>query len=179
MNAAMLLGRACGRIGQGLRALFAFAIPVDDAAAQAALSPELFCLFKGMRRSEQHHSLRVMHRLSAAGHDHPDLLVAALLHDCGKARYPLALFERTLVVLVRWVMPRRVEQWGEAEPRGLRRAFVIAAQHPDWSAQDMAAAGASPLAASLARRHQDPYIETPRDEEERLLSLLQWADDLH
>ncbi len=174
-----LAKRVAGRIGQGLRALLAFAIPLDKGPAQEVLSPELFRLFARMRRSEQHHALRVMRRLIAAGHTQPDLLIAALLHDCGKARHPLGLAGRTLVVLTRAMLPRRAARWGGGEPRGLRRPFVIAYQHPAWSAEDMAAAGASPLAAALARRHQEPYIKTPRNEEERLLALLQWADNLH
>ena len=42
------------RIGQGVRALLAFATPVDDEAARTVLvTPALFGLFKRMRRSEQ------------------------------------------------------------------------------------------------------------------------------
>ncbi len=174
-----MIARAGGRLVQGLRALFAFATPVDEAAARAALSPALFALFRRMARSEQLHSLRVMRRLQAAGCHDPDLLIAALLHDCGKSRYGMTLLGRTLAVLTRRLLPRRYRAWSQGQPQGWRRPFVITAQHPAWSAEDMLAAGASPRAASLARRHQDPLPEAPRDEADRLLALLQAADDRH
>lgn len=166
------------RISQGLRALVAFAIPVDDDAARRVLSnPALFRLFKRMRRSEQLHSLRVVKTLQGQGHDHPDLLAAALLHDSGKSRCRLTIFGRTLAVLGRRLLPSRAARWAQGEPRGWRRPFVIAEQHPVWSAEDMAAAGASPLAVTLARRHQEPPAESPQSEEDHLLALLQAADN--
>jgi hypothetical protein len=173
------MGDALRRLGQGLRALFSFALPVDEAAARAVLSPSLFALFKRMRRSEQQHSLRVMRTLRARGYDQPDLLTAALLHDSGKARHPLTVFGRTVAVLVRAILPKAFARWSEAEPRGWRRPFAVAVQHPAWSAEDMASAGASDLAVTLARRHQDRVIGTPGTEEDRLLAALQAADDLH
>jgi hypothetical protein len=53
---------------------------------------------------------------------------------------------------------------------------VIRAKHPAWSAEDIAAAGGSALACALARRHQD-RLETISGQEDRLLALLQAADD--
>ncbi len=165
------------RLRQGLRALTAFTRPVDFDAARAVLSPGLLPLFERMRRSEQQHSLRVMRALQVAGHTHPDLLTAALLHDCGKARVPLTLFGRTLTVLARRFTPRLAARLSEGDPRGLRRPFVVARCHPDWSAADMAAAGAPPLAVALARRHADRVAGSPQSEGDQLLALLQKADD--
>jgi hypothetical protein len=171
-----VLARARRRLRQGLLGLAAFARPVDLAAAQAILTAEQMALFRRMRPGEQHHSLRVMRALQAQGHTHPDLLTAALLHDAGKSRYGLSLVERVLVVLVEWVAPGRARRWSEGDPHGWRRAFVIKVQHPDWSAEDMAAAGASALAVEIARRHQQPAGET-RTEADRLVGLLRAADD--
>ena len=168
-----------GRIAQGLRALFAWATPVDTAAAEAVLSPELMRLFNRMRRSEQLHSLRVMRCLQAQGHNDPDLLTAALLHDSGKSRYRLGLVGRTLAVLVGHFAPGAFARWSSGEPAGWRRPFVIAEHHPEWSAQDMLAAGASERASALARRHQLPHVRKPVGEEDRLLALLQAADERH
>lgn len=164
------------RLRQGLLALTAHTRPVDFDTAAQVLAPELMRLFRRMRRSEQQHSLRVMHTLRAQGHTHPDLLTAALLHDCGKSRYPLTIFGRTLAALAWRFLPERTARWAQGGPRGWRRPFAIAAQHPAWSAEDMLAAGASPLAVALARRHQEPFEGEPQDEEERLLVLLRAAD---
>ncbi len=171
-----MIERAARRLRQGFAALGSFARPVDTAAVAKVLTHRQMALFYRMRRSEQQHCLRVMRTLQAQGHTHPDLLTAALLHDVGKARYPLNLFERSFVVLARALLPERVARWGEGEPCGWRRAFVIARQHPDWSAEEMLAAGASPLAVALACRHQEPDAGEPQDEEDRLLLLLQAAD---
>lgn len=162
---------------QGWAALTAFARPVDFGVAAEVLSAQQMALFRQMRRSEQLHALRVLRTLQAQGHHHPDLLTAALLHDVGKSRYPLTLAERMLVVLIRRLLPRLAAPWSAGHPRGWRRAFVIAREHPMWSAEDMLAAGASPLAAALARRHQEHLDGPPRSEEDRLLRLLQAADE--
>lgn len=166
------------RISQGMRALFAFATPVDDVAARAVLTPALFALFKRMTRSEQLHSLRVMSDLQSQGYE-GEVLVAALLHDCGKSRVRLTLLGRTLAVLGRKLLPEQARRWSEGAPRGWWRPFVVAAQHPVWSAEDMADAGAGPLAVSLARRHQESISAPPQSEEDRLLIAFQAADDLH
>ena len=82
------------RLNQGLRALGAWARPVEDARAARYLTPDLFALYRRMRRAERQHSLRVMDALIEGGHSDPDLLAAALLHDVGKIRTAFFLPER-------------------------------------------------------------------------------------
>jgi hypothetical protein len=170
-------GKAIYRISQGLRALFAFAWPPDDSEAARILPPSLLALFRRMRRTDQRHSLSVMRTLVEQGRTDPDLLAAALLHDVGKVRYPITLFGRTLAVLTRALAPKRHAQWGQGEPSGWRRPFVVAHQHSVWSAEMLAEAGAPPMVVALAHRHQTPLDGAPRSEEDRLLMLLQEADD--
>jgi hypothetical protein len=164
------------RLNQGLRALIAFARPPDLAEARDVLGPRLTALFRQMRLSEQNHCLRVMCALQAQGYNHPDLLVAALLHDVGKTRYPLTLFGRTLAVLAEAIAPRLAQRLSQGEPHGLRRALVVAERHPQWGAEMLAEVGASPLAVALTRRHQERLSHPPQSEEERFLLLLQAAD---
>ncbi len=142
----------------------------------AVLTPSQQQLFRQFTLSDQWHSYRVATMLQEAGHTHHDLLVAALLHDIGKTKAPLSVFERSWIVLVQWFLPNRVEQWGGGEPVGWKRPFVVKMQHPEWSAQMAVQAGSTPLAVSLIRRHQDPLSEI-NSEEDHLLQLLQWADD--
>jgi hypothetical protein len=170
------------RIGQGLRAMFAFAIPVDTDAARAVLTtPALFALFQRMARSEQQHALHVMQFLRASGYDDPDLLTAALLHDAGKSRYGMTLFGRTIAALVLKASHRAYRYYLNTPlaPRGIHRPFVIAAQHPAWSAEDMAAAGAADRAVWLARHHADRMDAPPQSDRERLLAALKAADDAY
>ena len=134
-------------------------------------------LFLQLQPSEQAHALQVMGHLEAKGENHPDLLVAALLHDVGKVRYPLRLWERILIVLGSAFFLHKARTWGEGPPRGLRRAFVIAEKHPIWGAEMALAQGVSPLAANLVRRHQETGPLDSSVLEDQLLAALQTADN--
>ncbi|MEW5872207.1 MAG: HD domain-containing protein [Chloroflexota bacterium] len=148
--------------------------------AQDVLSPQLMALFLRLQASEQAHSLGVFRQLRQNGFVNPDLLAAALLHDIGKSCYPLNLWERVLIVLVKALLPQKVKDWGQSEPRGWKRPFVVAEQHPDWGAALAADAGASPRVVSLIRQHQDrvdPVPTGPGTSEDHLLFLLQQYDN--
>jgi len=124
------------------------------AEARSILTPELMALFLTIQPGEQAHSLKIMEELEQQGQNNPDLQVAALLHDVGKARYPLRVWERIEIVIAKACLPTQVKGWGAAQPKGWKRPFVIAAQHAVWGAEAAAAAGASPLTVELIRRHQ-------------------------
>lgn len=145
---------------------------------EQVLSPSLIELFLRQQPSEQYHSLQVYERLLAQGERAPELLTAALLHDVGKSRAPLRPWERAVVVLVNALAPGLGRRWGEGEPHGWRRPFVVAAQHPAWGAELARQAGAAPLTVRLIRRHQDALRPggAPAGED-RLLFALQSLDD--
>jgi len=144
---------------------------------RAALRPEEVALFERFGGGDRWHSYRVFAMLQAAGHAQPDLLAAALLHDVGKTRLRLTVWERSLIVLANKLVPAQTAVWGQGDARGWRRPFVVKARHPAWGAEMAQAAGSRPLTVTLIRRHQDPLPETAVDPVDRLLRLLQWADD--
>jgi len=170
--------------------------PADLQLAQSYLTAKQIKLFESMQPSEQAHSLQVFKQLYIqAGQNtdqmekhYPDLLVAALLHDVGKSRQPLRLWERVLIVLARAFFPRQARQWGhprEAVEAGTkqkllwldwRRPFIIAEQHPRWGAEMAADVGASPLTISLILHHQQEITAPPTTMEERFLHKLQSVD---
>jgi hypothetical protein len=171
------------RFQQFRLALTARPDPTAAQAARAALSAEQMRLFAGMQPSEQAHALGVLRRLQSQGETHPDLLVAALLHDAGKQRCPLRPWERALVVLVKALSPSLARRWGAppaSQPAcaGWRRSFVVAEQHAEWGAEMALQAGSSPLSAALIRRHQQPAPAQSDQLEDRLLRRLQLADDM-
>ncbi|HLV43475.1 MAG TPA: HD domain-containing protein [Aggregatilineales bacterium] len=179
-----LLRRVRYRFKQGILALLSRFRHVNIGEAAEVLSPSLLALFMRMRRAEQQHCLRVMRYLRRRGHTNPHLLTAALLHDVGKTRCHYTLLDRTLVVLMSGLFPRLAHRWGEFDalngdrPHGWRRPFVVARMHSTWSAEDMLAAGASPMAVALACRHDEDLDSQPLEtEEDRLLHLLQVADN--
>ena len=107
-------------------------------------------------------------KLLEQGENQPDLLVAALLHDVGKLRYRLNPLERSLVVLVKAVLPEQARLWGELpldgwdRTPGWRKAFVVAQQHAGWGAEMAREAGVSRLTESLIRKHHDPPCQEDR-----------------
>ncbi|MBM4423164.1 MAG: HD domain-containing protein [Chloroflexi bacterium] len=140
------------------------------------LPPSLFDVFRQMSPAEQHHAYSVRHTLAAQGQTNPDLLAAALLHDVGKSRMPLAVWEKVAIVLGFRFAKRLATAWGSREGGSRwRRPFVVAMQHPAWGAEMVNAAGGSPTLVELIRRHQDRI--TPTEDLYDLLSALQSADN--
>ena len=144
------------------------------------LSPAQMALFGRFTPRDQWHSYGVWRTLCQAGHTHPDLLTAALLHDVGKSRIPrFGLIPRTWATLASKLWPTRAAVWGQrpwAQARPWQKPLVVYTQHPQWSYELATEVDTSPLALALIRRHQEP-LAAPRTEEEHLLALLQWADD--
>ena len=170
------------RLNQFWKALFISPTQAQLAQARLALSPILWELFLKMQPGEQAHSLEIFERLLAQGESDPDLLSAALLHDAGKIRYPLRIWERALVVIVKALFPGKLSQWGTAQPVGWKRAFVVAENHAAWGAEMAAAAGAAPATIEIIRRHQDKlpapaFPERLFSPGENLLYRLQILDD--
>lgn len=161
------------RFSQGIANLTAPFRSVDRTYAEARFKDLPSCgtliqLFERMPRAEQHHGIRVCRALKAAGFDNPDLLAAALLHDVGKIRAPLRLWERVLVVLVEHFAPRCAARYGKAvsatsPPQGLRRGFWVRRHHARWGAALAAEAGASARIVELIRQHHDPNDKTSGD----------------
>lgn len=144
-----------------------------DAHLPAALQR----LFARMSPADQAHSLRVCQALIDQGHTDPDLLAAALLHDVGKSMVPPNVLERVFIVLANQIMPRQVFIWGQAEPRGWKRASVIARQHPGWGADLVAENDGSELTVRLIRHHQADLDPQHGEDFNRKLSLLRAADN--
>jgi hypothetical protein len=173
--------RAGYRVGQFFRHLRRLPLTPDERAeAASALGLRaLAALFAQHSPAEQAHALRVLRTVRAGSHPYmtqPELLQAALLHDIGKTRAPLNAVERSLAVLGRRLLPRHAARWGQGQPRGWRKAFAVAAQHPAWGADLCARAGAPPLTIALVCRHQDT-VGQPYSLEDELLRVLQAADD--
>lgn len=182
----MNLTRLSYRSRQFVQAIRPHASQEDLDLVASILSSAQMKLFLQMQASEQAHSLRVLHALHSQGESDSDLLTAALLHDVGKTRAPLRLWERILIVIVMAICPSCVRSWGSEAGQssitrfGWRRPFVVAEQHPRWGAELATESGASPLAVKIIARHQEAItISTDVEQslEDDLLRKLQSVDN--
>ncbi len=170
--------RIAYRVRQFWHAIFARPTSEDLSLATSLLTIPQTRLFEQLQPSEQVHSINICRRLIQQGETQPDLLVAALLHDVGKSRYPLHTWERALIVLAGALFPQKTKTWGQGQPQGWQRAFVVAQRHPTWGAEMVAGAGASPLTVTIIQRHQDPaQPKNSRDATEEMLLRLKNLDE--
>jgi hypothetical protein len=179
MNASRLLYRT----RQFWQAISTRSSQVDIELVSSILSPSQLELFQQMQASEQTHSQRVLRELIINGETNTDLQIAALLHDVGKIRAPLRLWERVMLVLVKSICPACVKRWGQLRngetPSGLgwRRAFVVSVQHPRWGAELADQCGSSWLTVELIGRHQEQLVLSGNSMEDSLLRKLQAVDN--
>jgi hypothetical protein len=141
-----------GRIRQFARYMTGRVSAGERQALRSWLTPAQLALFEQMHRADQRHGLDVVATLRRSGHSEPDLLVAGLLHDCGKGR-SLHVWHR-----VAWSLfepRRRIKRFVLMVPT-FRPAFATIASHPNTSAELALAAGCSPRTADLIRHQDDP-----------------------
>jgi len=134
------------------------------------LTPAQLELFGSMHRADQRHGLDVVHTLRRGGHSERDLLLAGLLHDCGKGT-DVGLWHR-----VGWSLTERYgRRVGDVLLRlpGFAAAVATIADHPRRSAQLALAAGCSPRTAQLILHQAEGPAE---DELGRALRLADQAN---
>lgn len=168
------------RVTQGVRALVAFTQSVDYTLPECYLTDDLLAAFKQMKRSEQLHSIRVLKAVLDQEPTTPhDLAVAALMHDSGKARYPLSVYGKTAAHLARKLLPPLYHYGSEHDPRYARwaRPFIVAKYHPLWSADILRRCYASERAVWLVEHHQEVVAGWMEHPYAGLLWRLQRADD--
>lgn len=119
----------------------------------AWLSAAQLALFDAMHPADQRHGLDVVRALRSAGHDDADLLIAGLLHDCGKGR-AIHVWHR-----VAWSLAdhygRRVRAFALHLP-SFPSAFATLDAHADRSAELALEAGCSVRTAELIRHQAEP-----------------------
>lgn len=174
------------RMRQGLRAMFAFARPLDETVALRWLTSDELTLFRRLQRGERLHAINVLRAVAAksgavADDDPPPVLAAAaLLHDIGKVRYPMRLWQKTAVVLVRRFLPAWYARWAamtDADHPGWQRPFIVYVQHPAWAADYLTPLNTDPRTIWLCIHHASPPAQWHDHPLYPLLTRLQAADD--
>jgi hypothetical protein len=178
--------RIAYRSRQFFRAVAALAtgdLTERDRAEVAGVLPEgLRALFFRMALNDQRHSLEVYRRLVAQGYADRDLLIAALLHDCGRSLARIALWQRVALVLAKARRPAMLDRLAgpDAASSGesWRYAFYVQREHARLGAELAVRAGASPIAAAYIRRHEAPPEATASAPDAGRLQALQRADSV-
>lgn len=119
----------------------------------AWLSPAELDLFDGMPVADRRHGLDVVAHLRGLGARDPDLLVAGLLHDCGKGP------ETRLWHRVGWSLGERYGGWVHrslAIAPGFGAGLERMRDHAVRSADLLADAGAPARAVDLVRHQAAP-----------------------
>ena len=122
----------------------------------AWLTPAQLALFDRMHVADRRHGLDVLAALSSAGATDPDLLVAGLLHDCGKGPHV------RLVHRVAWSLGQRYGEWiwrAASHMPTFRYGLDRLRRHADRSAELAAQAGCSSRTVELIRLQENPIDE--------------------
>ncbi len=134
-------------------------ITEDELAWVISLLPApSLALFQGQPLPEQRHALDVAQDLWSSGIRDSHLLIAALLHDCGKTRYPLQLWERVAIVLLQKA-PRKIWHTLSHSSLPLAASLQAADAHPLWGAEMASHLGLDPRIVELIREHHTPHSQ--------------------
>ena len=158
------------RVGQFVAHVRAGVAPEEEAFARRALPGGAWAVFARMPVADRRHALDVAGRLVNAGHNSPDLLAAALLHDAAKGPR-MRLWHRVAGVLLDSLAPSLLRRLARADPSSWRHPFWLYLHHGPMSAELAERAGCTPATARLIRG------EPGGEPEAQLLRALRAADD--
>jgi hypothetical protein len=142
---------------------------------QHRLTPAQYALFLAQQPGDQVHAYTVARALSdQQQHDEP-LIIAALLHDCGKAP-GVSLFHRTLIVLLKRFAPDMLYRL-RPTTAGWMAPLARAWYHPSLGAGLAEAVNCSPDVVTIIRYHQ--HRSAPVSAQQKAwITALQQVDDV-
>ena len=138
------------RVTQLVAHLRARVEPEESALVRRILPERAVALFESMPVADRRHGLDVAAKLLDAGHDDPDLLAAALLHDAAKG-HRMRLWHRVSGVLLERLAPRLLRRLARDDAGSWRHPFDLYLHHGPISAALAGEAGCGPRAGAFIR----------------------------
>jgi HD-like signal output (HDOD) protein len=140
--------------------------------AAETLPAAAFSLFCRQALPEQRHALDVAKSLKArkidlnlSAEDYHNLIIAALLHDCGKSFVNIQLWQRIMIVLVTAGPCQFMKNYiinNKNQVRSLALTLEIADRHAEWGESLARKAGLNEYICLLIREHHSPRTELGR-----------------
>lgn len=151
------------RVKQSWQALFPRLRPADRAWLVAQNLPEsAYALFKQQSPVEQRHALDTAYSLAGLTglnrHEQRTLIIAALLHDCGKSTVSLHIWHRVLAVLCA-MLPKHIYRQIADGHGPLSFTLTVAVHHPEWGEKLARQAQLSDDVCLLIRQHHNPQTK--------------------
>jgi hypothetical protein len=158
------------RVGQFVAHVRARVDPREIALVSRVLPDGGVRLFDAMPVADRRHGLDVAERLLRDGHDDPDLLGAALLHDVAKGKR-MRLAHRVAGVLLEAMAPSVLRRLADTNPASWRHPFHLYLHHEPMSAELALAEGCTARLADFIRGRAET------DPDKHLMRALKVADD--
>jgi hypothetical protein len=160
------------RLKQFLAAVVGQVSPEERLLIVRLLGPGELRLFERMSRFDQRHCLDVYHTLVRGGYNDQLLLLAALLHDCGKVGddgRPIPLVYYGIFVILKKLAPALYTR-AARDGRGPLRHFAVHACHEERAALLAEMVGSPPELVAILQDYARHQIN------ERTAALV-WADE--
>lgn len=152
------------RIKQFYNALFPIIENYEYSWLKEIMPENQLALFHKQSPAEQRHSLDVAYEIikqkrylvdSIGAESYNDLLLAALLHDCGKSLITLHLWQRAFIVCYDH-LPLKLRYNIKNKNSIFSRTIMIFQNHSSWGKQLAAKAGANREVQKIIENHHSP-----------------------
>jgi HD-GYP domain-containing protein (c-di-GMP phosphodiesterase class II) len=150
------------RIKQFYQALFPSISPLEKEWIRKILPAKAFSLFCKQALPEQRHALEVTKSLNNTSisldlrpKEYENLLIASLLHDCGKSLVKFYLWQKIIIVLINGC-PLLIKKYIVTKPGFLTHTLNIAHQHAKWGESLAKEAGLNEQICQLIGQHHCP-----------------------
>lgn len=165
------------RIQQFFKSLFVTKSMVDMDFVRKYLSPAQEGVFLRMQAYDRYHSVLFAKTLISNVYKVPnDLIVAALLHDVGKSRYPINSLHRMGAVVARKFVPALMDKENEDEVTFLNRTVLVSNHHAEWSEEMATSVEVSDLTAWIIAHHEDKEFDANHKWNDLLQTFIKYDD---